>query len=80
MAVKENGKYTVVGVVSYGRGCASKYPGVYARVTNYLSWIKSYAGSGDCSECPYTDVFSTCNKYTSCSGWKADYCEKTCKC
>merc|ERR1719219_176749 len=48
MTVVEDGKYTVVGVVSYGSGCASTTPGVYARVTNYLSWISSNTQDGDC--------------------------------
>merc|ERR1719219_2067393 len=48
MTVVEDGKYTVVGVVSYGSGCASTTPGVYARVTNYLSWISSNTKDGDC--------------------------------
>lgn len=40
LVVKEDGRWTVVGVVSYGLGCArSGYAGVYARVTNYLDWI-----------------------------------------
>merc|ERR1719219_2553592 len=89
MTVVEDGKYTVVGVVSYGSGCASTTPGVYARVTNYLSWISSNTQDGDCdgtststSTCSYTDQYSNCADYK-------DYCEfsvieegcpKTCKC
>ena len=47
-----NNRVTVVGITSWGQGCANPlYPGIYARVTDQLSWIlaNSDAGSWQCS-------------------------------
>ena len=46
-----NGAATLVGVVSWGVGCAEEdYPGIYARVAHFLDWISSNAP--DLSSCP----------------------------
>ncbi|XP_038209891.1 serine protease persephone-like [Zerene cesonia] len=36
----EDGQYRLIGVTSFGRGCASTVPGVYTRVASYLDWIE----------------------------------------
>lgn len=37
-------QYAQTGVVSYGYGCGKGYPGVYTRISEFITWIESIAG------------------------------------
>nr|ACL12061.1 fibrinolytic protease [Perinereis aibuhitensis] len=39
LVVKDGETFAVIGIVSWGIGCASGYAGVYARVSTYMNWI-----------------------------------------
>uniref|UniRef100_A0A3B3W1C6 chymotrypsin n=1 Tax=Poecilia latipinna TaxID=48699 RepID=A0A3B3W1C6_9TELE len=70
MVSKQAGRWIQSGIVSFGIGCANpNYPGVYARVSQYESWIKTqittnqpgfitYTSTGTNSDLSVSSTFS----------------------
>ena len=45
----QSNTYTLVGVTSFGIGCGrDNFPGVYARVTSDIDWIKNVISESHC--------------------------------
>jgi secreted trypsin-like serine protease len=71
LVVKKNGKWTLVGVVSWGQGLRCSTYGVFARVTSFISWIKNIIDDSTDGEDPQCweecyEVGTGCNKETVC--------------
>jgi secreted trypsin-like serine protease len=43
LAVTTGSVKTLAGITSWGRGCAWTEPGVYTKVSNYVTWLKSFS-------------------------------------
>ncbi len=73
LTVLEGGTRALAGVVSWGYGCAdSRYPGLYARVSSFESWISSKIGGGSTEPEPPTSsttLLSRSNLSASSGTW-----------
>lgn len=69
LVVKQGDRWIQVGIVSFGRGCAQpNLPGVYARVSQYQSWINSQISSNQPGYILFTSTGTDEDLSVNCDG------------
>jgi secreted trypsin-like serine protease len=93
MVFTDSKQWELIGITSYGKGCAEKHPGVYTRITAFITWIQQYLNSTllepsshACScECPrgshpstaYTTISSAFACVDACKAVLTNPCESS---